>query len=123
MSQSVRAERGFTLVETLVALAALAFVAVAAMALVSSGARFAANERERAIASIVADNLMVEILARAEAPDIGQQERILEAGGRRWRALINGEEAGEGLIAVRVRVSLEGAERALAEAATLRETS
>lgn len=123
MSQSVRAERGFTLVETLVALAALAFVAVAAMALVSSGARFAANERERAIASIVADNLMVEILARAEAPDIGQQERILEAGGRRWRALINGEEAGEGLIAVRVRVSLEGAERALAEAATLRESS
>jgi general secretion pathway protein I len=119
----VRAERGFTLVETLVALAALAFVAVAAMALVSSGARFAANERERAIASIVADNLMVEILARAEAPDIGQQERILEAGGRRWRALINGEEAGEGLIAVRVRVSLEGAERALAEAATLRESS
>jgi general secretion pathway protein I len=110
-------------VETLVALAALAFIAVAAMALVSSGARFAASERERAVAAVLADNLIVEVLARAQAPDVGEQERILEAGGRRWRAIVIGEEAGEGLRAVSVRITAEGSERVIAEAATLREAS
>ena len=123
MSRPERAERGFTLVETLVALAALAFVAVAAMALVGSGVRFAASERERAIAAVIADNLMVEVLARAQTPDIGPQERTLEAGGLRWRAVITAEEAGEGLRAVVVRVYAEDGDRVLAEAASLREAT
>ncbi len=113
-------QRGLTLVETLVAMAILAAVAISAFALLSQGANFAANERDRLAASIVADNLMVEELLRAAAPDLGERSGEVEFAGRafEWSTIVT--DAGEELRKISLTVRLKGSPQTLARVETVK---
>lgn len=115
-----RAQKGLTLIETLVALAILAGVVLAAYAMVAQSSRFAALEQERLIASIIADNRAAEMLLRAAPPDQGEEAIDVEAAGRKWVAKSLVTEAGEDLLRVEISVTRAGDEQALARVDTLR---
>ncbi len=59
----MRQTRGFTLVEVLVALSVLSIAAIALLKVQSSGAAVSFSVRERLLAEIVAENVMVEAVA------------------------------------------------------------
>ncbi len=79
------AERGFTLVEMLVAVAVLA---IAMAAILSGMARYADNTahlRERTFALWVAHNRLTEIELQQKWPDVGKSDGEMSMGGRNWR--------------------------------------
>ncbi|MFN3960118.1 MAG: type II secretion system minor pseudopilin GspI [Parvularculaceae bacterium] len=117
------AQRGLTLVETLVAMAILAAVAISAFALLSQGANFAASERDRLAASIVADNLVVEELLKSAAPDLGENSGEVAFAGRafEWASVVS--DAGAGLRRVELTVRLKGSPQTLARVETLKAAS
>lgn len=117
------AQRGLTLVETLVAMAILAAVSIAAYALLSQSANFAASERDRLAASIVADNLIVEELLREKAPDLGEDTGEVEFAGRVFEWSTTVTDGGEALRRIELKVRLQGFEQTLARLETLKVAS
>ena len=115
-----RLQKGFTLVETLVALAILAGVVLAAYAMLGQSARFAATEQERLVAGIIADNLTAEALIRPAAPDKGENEREVDMAGGKWIARTIVDDAGEGLLRIEISVSRLGDAQVLARVESLR---
>lgn len=80
-----RAQRGFTLLEVLVAVIVLALVM---FAIVSAGARYgdsASYLRERTLALWVARNRMAEIDLAPVYPVVGRSNDTVDMGGQRWR--------------------------------------
>lgn len=78
-------ERGFTLLEMLVALAVFSLAALALVRLQGVTLRTAADLDSKALGQIVARNLMVEIQTDLTPPAIGEADGEVENGGRRWR--------------------------------------
>lgn len=113
-------QRGLTLVETLVAMAILAAVSLSAFAMLSQGANFAASERDRLAASIVADNLMVEAMLKETAPDLGEDKGEVEFAGRifEWSTVVS--DSGEELRRIELAVRLQGSPQTLARIETVR---
>ncbi len=74
-------QRGVTLVETLVALAVMGLIIGALMVLIGQNARFAASKRDKTMAQIAADNLMVEAMVLTAALEAGETEGEIEIGG------------------------------------------
>lgn len=109
-----------TLVETLVALAIIAGVAIAAYAMTAQSTRFAAVEQERLIAGVIADNQATEMLLHAAAPDEGEEETEIEAAGRKWIARRVVTKASDELRRVEITVSRAGDDQVLARVDTLR---
>jgi general secretion pathway protein I len=81
----MNAERGFTILEMLVAMAVLSLGAMALLNLAGENTRTAALLQSRLFAGIVADNRAVEALTSAVAPGIGLQSGVEAAGGTSWR--------------------------------------
>jgi general secretion pathway protein I len=82
---NIRASRGFTLVEVLVA---LAVVALALLGLTKVAALQAANAdalRQRTLAGWVAANVLVETRLAAGLPPTGRSDGRVELGAHRWR--------------------------------------
>ncbi len=77
-------ERGFTLIEMLVALAIFSLAALALLRLGGATATNSARLREQAIAQIVADNVAAEVLTDPEPPAFGIQTGEAINAGRRW---------------------------------------
>lgn len=115
-----RAEKGMTLVETLVALAILSGVVIAVYAMIGQSVRFAANEQERLIASILADNRMIALLLQAAPPERGDEETPIDAAGRSWVEKTSVVEAGEGVLRLSVTVARADDGQSLARVETLR---
>lgn len=112
--------RGFTLIEVLVALVILGAVASAAIALISQNTRYVSSAEDRVIASIAADNAMVEALSLALV-EIGATEKEVNFAGARWAVTRNIAESGvDGVLRVDVSVRRAGAAQTLARATTLR---
>ena len=82
-----RRPRGFTLLETLVALAILAIALTAAFRAMGVTAQSSAELRERLIGDWVAENRLAELRATRAWPNPGTNEGIAEQAGRtyRWR--------------------------------------
>jgi len=120
---SRRQQHGLTLVETLVAMAILAAVSIAAFSLLSQGANFAASERDRLAASIVADNLMVEELLRAAAPDLGEDSGEIEFARRTFEWSTTVTDSGEDLRRIALVVRLKGSPQTLARIETVKVAS
>lgn len=78
---------GFTLLETLVALAILAIALTAAFRAMGVTAQSSAELRERLIGDWVAENRLAELRATQAWPDAGTHEGSAEQAGRsyRWR--------------------------------------
>lgn len=104
-------------------MAILSAVAISAFAMLSQGANFAASERDRLTASIVADNLMVEELLRAATPDLGEKSGESEFAGRsfEWSTIVT--EGGEELRRIAIVVRLKGSTQTLAHIETIKVSS
>ena len=83
-SQSA-AERGFTLVEMLVALAIFSLAALALLRLGGATASNSAIIQEQAIAQTVARNIAVETLTDPQPPAFGTETGEVVNANRRWR--------------------------------------
>lgn len=76
------AERGFTLIEMLVALAVFSLAALALLKLQGVTLRTAADLDRRALAQLVARNLQVEMMTDPAPPPLGASGGAVTNGGR-----------------------------------------
>jgi len=98
-------ERGFTLIEMLVALAIFSLAALALLRLGGATAANSARLTEQALAQIVARNIAVEALTDPVAPALGNQAGVVTNAGRQWRwvrVVARSPEARSQLITIRV---------------------
>lgn len=119
-SSALSAQRGFTLIEVLVALAVLGAIASAAIALVGQNTRFAAAAETRMLARIVADNAMVEA-ASLGALELGASETEAAIAGDRFIVSRSISEPGVAdLLRVDITVRRADGPQILAQATFLR---
>lgn len=77
-------ERGFTLIEMLVALAVIAVAALTLVRLDAFAVRSAGDLDERTLAQIVAQNEAVALWTDPAPPTIGTRQSVADNGGRRF---------------------------------------
>ena len=77
-------ERGFTLIEMLVALSIFAIAALALIRLQAFTARGAADVELRVVGQAVVEGRMVDILTDPRPPALGRSQRTEENGGLSW---------------------------------------
>ncbi|QNA84110.1 type II secretion system minor pseudopilin GspI [Sphingomonas sp. So64.6b] len=77
-------ERGFTLIEIMVALAVFSLAALALIRLEGATIRGAGILDSTLTAQMVARNVAIEALSDARAPAIGQARGVEQNGGRSW---------------------------------------
>jgi general secretion pathway protein I len=84
-SDSKSGDSGFTITETLVALFVFALAGVALVQMQTQSVQTFSRVESRTLAGLVADNRLVEAMARVDAPDLGLAEGNVDLGGRTWR--------------------------------------
>lgn len=115
------AERGFTLIEVMVALAVLGLAVLAILNLQGENLRTAQAMEARVLASVVADNQAIAALTSPEPPALGRAEGQEEAAGRAWtwRRTVARTAAGD-VLRIDVRVGAATGARTLAEVTVFR---
>jgi general secretion pathway protein I len=83
-----RSDLGFSLVETLVALAVFAMAGVALVQLQTHSLETFSRVETRALADIVVQNQLTEIVSSQVRPTNGTREQNIEFAGRTWRATV-----------------------------------
>lgn len=78
------AERGFTLIEVLVALAVFGVVAMALLSQTREQTRMAAGLEDRLLAHWVASNTLTDLQTSGGYPEPGSQETTAVMAGRDW---------------------------------------
>lgn len=78
-------ERGFTLIETLVALAIFSLAALALLRLEGATLSSTAMLTDRAVGQIVVRNLAVDVMTELRAPAVGETNGSVVNAGRTWR--------------------------------------
>lgn len=78
-------ERGFTLLEMLVALSVLAVAALTLVRLDAFALRTAGDLDETSLAALVANNRAVEIWSGPAVLVVGSSASVVQNGGREWR--------------------------------------
>ena len=82
---SIRTDAGFSFVEALVALFVFATAAVALVQMQASSILTLSRVEQVALASIVADDVLVDVVAARAPPPAGTETGELQLGGRTWR--------------------------------------
>jgi len=77
-------ERGFTLVEVVVALAIVAIGMLAVFKTIGDTTHNVTELRDRSFAAWIADNRITEIRISGEMPSVEQTAGEVEFAGRRW---------------------------------------
>jgi len=78
-------EGGFTIAETLVALFVFAMAGVALVSMQTQSVDTYGRVETRALASVVAENQLIDAMALRNAPAIGARDGDVDLGGRHWR--------------------------------------
>lgn len=99
-----RADRGFTLIELVVALAVFSLAALALVRLNGATLRSSVSLDERQVARIVASNLAVETFTDPGPPALGRSSGTQVNAGRTWRWTKNAARV-EGLTRVDIAVA------------------
>ncbi|TRX75705.1 type II secretion system minor pseudopilin GspI [Pseudomonas mangiferae] len=81
----MKAARGFTLLEVLVALAIFAIVAASVLTAASSSLKNASRLEDKTLAMWIADNHLTEMQLADPQPADGRANGDLEFAGRRWQ--------------------------------------
>ena len=119
----MRSERGFTLIEILVALAVFSLAALALIRLESASVRGAAVLDRTLVAGMVARNVALAAVTDARAPAAGPSAGSENNGGRAWRWTRVVTPTGDPRI-VRIEVAVQGAgPQVLARATMVRPAS
>ncbi len=113
-------ESGLTLVETLIALAIMAAVVTAIAALVGQTAQQYSRTEEILLAGTLADNLLIEELARPDVPSETEDEGVVEFAGREWAFVRRVGASDRELVQISIDVRRADETRVLASATTLR---
>ena len=110
-----------TLIEVMVALAILGLVATGVLALVGQNSRFVVSAQDRMLASILADNIMVERLSTQQILEGGDESEEREFAGQIWSAneTITAIE-GAGMLRIDIEIRRSGSDQILASASTLK---
>lgn len=102
----MRHDRGFTLLEVLVALAIFALVAAAVMSAAGRSLINAQRLESLTLASWIADNRLTELQLQQPTSRMGREERTLEYAGRQWQILSHVQNTGTpGMLRVTVWVA------------------
>lgn len=114
-------QKGFTLIEALVALVALGLVVGGALTLVVQNARFIATAEDRLAARILADNLMVEALAVSSplAREEASGETLFAGRNLNWRRVVI-ETGVDGVVRIDIEVRRGENGQTLAAATSLK---
>ena len=100
-------ERGFTLVEVMVALAIVALALTAMASSINTMIDNANTMRDRTFASWIAQNKIVEVRLSGEVPEVGTSSGEIEYGGTLWDWRVVISETGvESFMRIDVTVSL-----------------
>ena len=78
-------DHGFSLVESMVALAVFAMAGVGLMSLQAHSLKTLREAETRTLAGIVVENALVDAVAARAAPDLGERTGEVDLAGRRWR--------------------------------------
>lgn len=104
---------GFTLLETLVALAVFSLMALALLHLAAENARSARHVEERLLAGLIAENLAVEAFATPNPPATGQSEGVTQLAARQWRWTRTVSATDQpGVVRIDLAVTLDGRQAA-----------
>lgn len=79
-----RNEGGFTLAEVLVALGVFSIAAMALLNLKGESAETVGRLEARALAGVVAENRMIEVMSARQAPGLGVRRGEVRMAGRAW---------------------------------------
>lgn len=105
----MRDERGFTLLEMLVALAVFSLAALALLRLEGATVRQTGQLDDRMMAQLVARNLAVETLSDPAPPPVGATAGETVNGGRRWRwSRVTSRTPDQRLVRVDISVATPG---------------
>lgn len=113
-------QRGMTLVEVLVAFAILAGLVVSVMGLISQNTGFIVVAEERQLASIAADNLITEELARRATPGDGVEEGEIVIASRTFAYTRMVADTGLGAVRIEYAIRPLTSEQTLARASALK---
>jgi general secretion pathway protein I len=98
-------EAGFTLIETLVAMAIFSLAALALLRLEGATLSSTAMLSDRALGQIVARNLSVELMSDVRAPAFGEANGSVVNAGRTWRWVRNVKRTDDARI-VRIDIAI-----------------
>lgn len=104
-------QRGFSLLETMVALAVFATAAMGFVSLSTNSVRISAQLGERTLARIVAENVAVDTVSDPSLQVIGtsQGQDVQRRQAFEWDRIITPAEA-EGLVRIEIRVRPAGSD-------------
>ncbi len=116
-----QSQKGFTLLETLISLFIMGVATATILTLIGQNTRYTIYAEEQALASIVADNVIVETLANPSVLERGLIQGEETMGGRQFVFDREIDESSiAGIITISVRVRKENTEQVLAEITTLK---
>jgi len=85
LSSKKKEDAGFTIVETLVALFVFALAGVALITMQTQSAGALSRVEARALANLIAENNLVDALAKRTPLELGERSGEVEVAGRQWR--------------------------------------
>ncbi|OWK32412.1 type II secretion system minor pseudopilin GspI [Sphingomonas mucosissima] len=107
--RGVVGDRGFTLIEVMVALAVFSLAALALIRLEGATIRSTALLGDTVLAQMVARNVAVDAITAPSPPALGRAAGVEQNGGRAWRWVREVRRAGDtGVLRIDVAVSDAG---------------